>query len=89
MNWKVFLTVFTSILIAEMGDKTQLAVLGFTTETKSVISIFLGAMAAFFVVTLLAVVFGEILNKFIPQKLIHIGSGLLFIIIGIIVLIKG
>ena len=86
MNWKVFFTVFLSILIAEMGDKTQLAVLGFTTENKSALSIFLGAMAAFIVVTLLAVVFGEVLNKFIPQKYVHMGSGLLFIIIGIIIL---
>lgn len=88
MNWKVFFTCFISILIAEMGDKTQLAVLGFTTESKSALSIFLGAMAAFFVVTLLAIVFGEIINKYIPQKYVHIGSGFLFIIIGIIILIK-
>jgi len=83
MDWKIFLTAFTAIFIAEIGDKTQLAVLGFSTKSNSVISIFLGAMCAFFVVTLIAVLFGEVITKYVPEKALHYGSATLFIIIGI------
>ena len=33
MNWKVLTTVFTSVFIAELGDKTQLATMLFASDT--------------------------------------------------------
>ena len=57
MNWKIFGTAFVTLFLAELGDKTQLAVITMTASTESKISIFLGASAALVVVTILGVLF--------------------------------
>ena len=36
MDWKVLTTVFTSVFIAELGDKTQLATMLFASDKRSV-----------------------------------------------------
>ncbi len=88
MDWKIMATAFMTILLAEMGDKTQLAVLGFSSQTKSTLSVIIGTMGAFLVLTVLAAYFGSFITKYIPVKYIHLASGALFIVLGILA-IKG
>ena len=85
MNWKVLLTTFGLLLIAELGDKTQLAVISLTVKNKTPWTIFIGDSLAMVIVTALGVFFGELITKFIPGNIIEKISAGLFILIGILI----
>ncbi|HOJ78496.1 MAG TPA: TMEM165/GDT1 family protein [Bacillota bacterium] len=82
INWNVLMLAFTTLFIAEMGDKTQLAVFTLVTESKAPLSVFLGASLALAVVTLIGVIFGGVITKVIPTNYLKIGAGFLFCGIG-------
>lgn len=89
MDWKIFGTAFLTLFLAELGDKTQLAVITMTANTDSrmsKISIFLGASLALIAVTLIAVVFGGVLSQYIPTEWLHRIVAAAFIIIGVLML---
>ena len=67
MEYKVLLTVFAAVFVAELGDKTQLAVICMTAKTRQPFPVFLGAVLALIIVTLLAAVFGEALASSYPS----------------------
>ncbi|MGB9628051.1 MAG: TMEM165/GDT1 family protein [Thermodesulfobacteriota bacterium] len=83
MDWKIFLTTFGTIFLAELGDKTQLAAIVMTSKTKLPWSVFTGATLAFCIVTLIGVLVGEGLTSIIPQNILKKGAALAFIGIGI------
>ncbi|HBE80680.1 MAG TPA: hypothetical protein DDW65_23275 [Firmicutes bacterium] len=82
MDWQVFLLAFSTLFFAEMGDKTQLAVFSLVTDSKAPLTVFLGASLALAAVTLIGVLFGGIVTKFIPVTYLKLASGLLFTGIG-------
>jgi putative Ca2+/H+ antiporter (TMEM165/GDT1 family) len=82
MDFKVLLTTFGMIFLAELGDKTQLATFAFASESKSRLAVFLGAAGALLLTSLLAVVFGSAASRLIPTSYIKIGAGFLFILLG-------
>lgn len=86
MDLKIMLTTFAMIFLAEVGDKTQLAILSFAIKTKSPFSVFLGAGGALLLATILAVFFGGVLLKFIPESYIRYISGSLFVLFGGLIL---
>ena len=83
MDWKVFLATFGTIFLAELGDKTQLATIMMTSETKLPLSVFIGASLALCLVTLAGVLFGEGLIALIPQNILKKVAALAFITIGV------
>jgi putative Ca2+/H+ antiporter (TMEM165/GDT1 family) len=83
MDWKVFLTTFGTIFLAELGDKTQLATIMMTSKTKLPLSVFIGASLALCLVTLVGVLFGEGLIAIIPQNILKKVAALAFVAIGI------
>lgn len=83
MDIKVFLTAFTTLFLAEMGDKTQLAVITLTASSKKPVSVFLGAILALGIVTLLGVFFGEGVVKIIPEEVLQRVAATAFIGIGL------
>jgi len=87
MDFKVMLTTFGMILLAELGDKTQLATFAFAIENKSKLAVFLGSACALILSSLLAVVFGSALSRLIPANYIKGGAGALFILLGLWILI--
>ncbi len=87
MNGNGFLLVFTSLFLAELGDKTQLAVIGFATQ-KSPLLVFLASSFALVFATLLAVLFGSLLLKLIPLKVIHFLSASLLLLAGLFILVQ-
>ena len=87
MDWKICAATFGTIWLAELGDKTQLAAIMMTSKTGRPLSVFLGAVLALTVVTLLGVLFGEGLMRVIPEHLIkNIAAGA-FIVIGVLMLL--
>jgi putative Ca2+/H+ antiporter (TMEM165/GDT1 family) len=87
MDWKIFATAFLTLFLAELGDKTQLAVITMTADTNSKISVFLGASLALIAVTLLAVLFGGLLSQYIPTEWLQRIVAAAFIIIGVLMLL--
>jgi putative Ca2+/H+ antiporter (TMEM165/GDT1 family) len=82
MDLKVFLTTFGALLLAELGDKTQLATICLTCETGKPWTVFLGAASALVAITFLAVIFGQSITSIIPHNYLQKGAALIFIIIG-------
>src|SRR4051812_27438516 len=87
MDWKIFGTAFLTLFLAELGDKTQLAVITMTAKTDSKLSIFLGASAALVVVTLIGVLVGGILSEYIPAEWLQRIVAVAFIAIGVLMLL--
>jgi len=83
MDWKVLITTFGTIFLAELGDKTQLATIMMTSETKLPWSVFTGASLALCLVTLAGVLFGQGLIAVIPQHILKRVAALAFIAIGV------
>lgn len=88
MDWKIFGTAFVTLFLAELGDKTQLAVVTMTASTESKISVFLGASLALITVTLLGVLVGGVLTQFIPTEWLQRIVAVAFIVIGVLMLFK-
>jgi len=83
VDWKVLLTTFGTIFLAELGDKTQLATIMMTSKTKLPLSVFIGASLALCLVTLAGVLFGEGLIAIIPQNILKKVAAVAFIAIGV------
>jgi putative Ca2+/H+ antiporter (TMEM165/GDT1 family) len=80
---KEILTVFITMFLSEIADKTQFALISFASKSKNLFKIWLAATLAFCATNLIAVVLGCQLNKFLPPSIIKYLSGIVFIIIGI------
>lgn len=84
MDIRTLVAVFVTVFLAELGDKTQLAVLGFASSGRSATAVFVGASLALIATTLLAVLVGEHLAVWMPLGLVRKGGALLLIILGCI-----
>jgi len=87
MDFKLFITTFGLVFLAELGDKTQLTTLCLSANYNSKIAVFLGSAFALTVSSLLAVLFGAGLSRLLPPNYIQVGAGIFFIVIGIWILI--
>lgn len=86
---KTYLLVFASVLVAELGDKTQIATLLYATEpATSKLGVFLAAAAALVLSTAVAVVVGALLGEWISPKILKTVAGLGFVAIGVWVLLS-
>lgn len=84
MDLKLLATVFFTILIAELGDKTQLATLLFAAD-KAVnrLAVFMAASLALVVATAIGVLAGGIVSQYVSPKVLSYVAGAGFIGIGI------
>ncbi|HZE69492.1 MAG TPA: TMEM165/GDT1 family protein [Pyrinomonadaceae bacterium] len=86
MEWRVFLSTFGVIFLAEMGDKTQLAAMTMAAESKRPWAVFLGASLALVAVSALGVLIGGAIGNYIPIVWIKRIAAISFIVIGILIL---
>lgn len=84
--WKSVFSAFVLVFIAELGDKTQLSTMLLASKSNSRWLIFIGSSCALILSSLLGVIFGSMINKYIPEIYIQIGSGVAFLIIGFLLL---
>jgi putative Ca2+/H+ antiporter (TMEM165/GDT1 family) len=81
----LFMTALLMILVAEFGDKTQLAVAGMA-STYHGLPVWLGSTLALIATTALGVIAGQRLLKHLPLKVIHQISGVLFLLLALLAL---
>ena len=79
----IFITTFTTIFIAELGDKTQIATLMLSAESGKPIIVFLGSSLALISSSLVGVLIGKWLSKKISPSKFAFFTGLLMIMISI------
>jgi len=85
MDWKILFSTFLAILMAELGDKTQLAVVAIATSPAAAASrwsVFFGASLALVVACFLGVLLGHVLLRIIPAHYVRYAAALLFIGVG-------
>jgi putative Ca2+/H+ antiporter (TMEM165/GDT1 family) len=89
MDLKLLLTVFSTVFIAELGDKTQFATLLYAAgPTHSKLTVFLGAALALIVASGIGVLAGSFLAHHINAKYLSWLAGIGFIGVGIWVITK-
>lgn len=81
---QIFLTIFTTVFLAELGDKTQLATLLFATDKEvSKWLVFAAASLALIFATAIGVLAGDLLARFINPEYLEKIAALGFVTIGI------
>jgi len=84
MDLKLLATVFGTIFLAELGDKTQLATFLYATNTESSkLVIFLGAAGALVLASGLGVLAGAVISEHVGARVLSRVAGLGFIAVGI------
>jgi putative Ca2+/H+ antiporter (TMEM165/GDT1 family) len=89
MNFKVLLAVFSTVFIAELGDKTQLATLLLAADKQmNRVAVFVAASCALVLACLLAVLVGAQISRWVSPRTLKIIGGIGFIGLGIWILLS-
>jgi len=87
MDTKIFLATFSAIFLAELADKTQMVGMAMTAKSGKPVTVWLGSVAAYMVVTLISVLLGSFLFNLVKPEVIRSVGALLFIAFGILMLL--
>ena len=87
MDWKLFITTFGTIFLAELGDKTQFAAIAASSQSTRTWEILAGVVLGLAFAGALGVLGGKVLAEFLDPKWMRILSGSLFIAVGVWVLV--
>ena len=82
MDWKLLLSTFGAIFLAELGDKTQIATLSLAAGGSSRWAVFLGSALALIATSAIAVLAGEALSRYVSPHWLRRAAGLLFLALG-------
>lgn len=83
MEWKLLLTVFGAVFVAEMADKTQLVTMLFAADKEvSKWTVFFGSASALVLTSAIGVLAGTLLAQFVNVKVMSVIAGSGFILIG-------
>ncbi|MCY2960908.1 MAG: TMEM165/GDT1 family protein [Planctomycetota bacterium] len=89
MDWKVFGTVFTTVFLAEIGDKTQLATMLYAADVqRSRWTVFLGSASALVVAAAIGVAAGALVGKAVSPHVLKWAAGLGFIAMGLWTIVR-
>jgi len=84
MDIKLFATVFATIFLAELGDKTQLATLLFASRSPSnLLTVFVGASLALVLTSLIGVAAGSLISQYVDPKYLAYAAGVGFVAVGL------
>ena len=84
MDWKIFFATFGAIFLAELADKTQLVGIGMTAKSGRPLSVWLGSISAYVIVTAISVLIGAALGKYIRPEVIRYAGASAFTLVGIL-----
>ena len=82
--WRTFFTVLSTVFLAEIGDKTQLATMLFAAKGESSkLVIFLAASLALVLAAGIGVLVGGVMERYVSPRTLKVVAGIGFIAIGI------
>ena len=76
-------STFITVFLAEMGDKTQLTTITLSSSTNKPLAVFMGSSIALILATLLGALAGGSIANLIPDFILKLLSGIVFLTIGI------
>ncbi len=84
MEFKLLFTVFGTVFLAELGDKTQLATMLFASSSSTnLLTVFVGASLALILSSAVGVAVGGTMAQYIDPKYISYVAGTGFLLVGI------
>ena len=86
MDWQLFFLTFGTVFLSELGDKSQLATLSISSNSKALRFVFLGSAAALLLSSLIGVLLGDRIAEVISTKLLKAIAAGIFAIMAIKVL---
>ena len=87
--FSILITSFSTIFLAELGDKTQLATLILSAQSGRPLIIFIGAALALISTSLLGVLIGRWIANNLPRQNFTLVSGIIMLSLGIYLVIQG
>jgi putative Ca2+/H+ antiporter (TMEM165/GDT1 family) len=88
MDWKLLATTFGAVFVAELGDKTQLATLSLSSGKVNRLSVFLGSASALVCTSLIAVLAGDLISRYVPPLYIRRAAGGIFVLLGLLYIFR-
>jgi len=89
MDPRLFLTVFSTVFVAELGDKTQLATLLYAADARnSKLTVLLAAAAALVLTSAIGVLAGSLVSRHVSPKVLSWIAGAGFIAIGLYTIVR-
>lgn len=88
MDFKIILSTFAAVFVAELADKTQLVGIGMASKTLNPVSVFIGSVSAYLVITALSVFLGAALGNYLKPDVLRVGGAVLFITIGVLMFLN-
>ena len=83
----VFGTTVLAFFLAEMGDKTQIATVMLVVQYQVYLLVVAGTTAGMMVANAPAVWLGDRVTRWVPIRVVHLVSALVFVVLGVITLI--
>jgi putative Ca2+/H+ antiporter (TMEM165/GDT1 family) len=83
-----FITAFSMVALAEIGDKTEIAVIALSAQYHAPSMVFFGALLALGSVSAIGVAIGSKLSTMMPIEKLRVAAGIMFIVFGIVFLIE-
>ncbi len=88
MDLKLFATVFATIFVAELGDKTQLATLLYASDAAHPkLTVFAASATALVLTSAIGVLAGSFVSEYVSPKVLRWVAGLAFIAVGVWILV--
>ena len=88
MDWKLFFVTFGAVFMAELADKTQFVGITLTAKSGKPFSVWFGSVLAYAIVTVISVLIGALLAKYLRPELLRYLSASLFIVVGVLIFLK-
>ena len=84
MDMRLLATVFVTVFVAELGDKTQLATLLYSADSRnSKLAVLVGASVALILSSAIAVLAGALVSRYVSTRMLSWLAGIGFIAIGV------
>jgi putative Ca2+/H+ antiporter (TMEM165/GDT1 family) len=83
MNWQLLGLSFVTVFLAELGDKSQLAAIALSGNSRSPRAVFWGTSVALVVASAISVAIGEGTAQLLPTRLVKAAAALGFAVMGL------